>query len=117
MPRFEKSEGVITDTKTGFQWYSETKKFSGNHYEAEKWVKALSDGGGWRLPTVKELREIYIKNGKNGLDPVFEMTGWWVWSSEIIEGCAGLFTFDSGNVYWLDRANTYADGRLFAITE
>lgn len=59
--RFQASEnGVILDTKTNLEWIvgaNEGTKWN----EGYAWVKGLGNkfGGGWRLPTVEELRGLY----------------------------------------------------------
>ena len=77
-------DGVITDRRTNLQWFVGPDKVM-NHYQAVVWVKELDvAGGGWRLPTIKEIQTIYDKGaGKRNLDPVFETTGWWIWSCEL----------------------------------
>jgi hypothetical protein len=57
--------GVVTDTKTG-------------------WVESLSvDGGGWRMPTRDEVKNLYTKGaGTHNMAPSFKTTGGFVWTGE-----------------------------------
>ena len=84
-PRFTKaSNGVITDHLTGLDWYvnpNPDQKFR----EAKAWVEGLSvAGGGWRLPTMAELKAIYQKDASDvNMDPLFQAKGAWAWSGEL----------------------------------
>ena len=61
-PRFTKaSNGVITDHLTGLDWYVGPNPDNTFH-QAKAWVEGLTvAGGGWRLPTMAELKAIYQK--------------------------------------------------------
>lgn len=84
-PRFTKdSNGVITDHLTGLDWYvnpNPDQKFR----EAKAWVEGLTvAGGGWRLPTMAELKAIYQKDASAyHMDPLFQVKGAWAWSGEL----------------------------------
>jgi hypothetical protein len=84
-PRFTKAtNGVITDHLTGLEWYvnpNPDQKFP----EAKAWVEGLAvAGGGWRLPTMAELKAIYQKDASDvNMDPLFEAKGAWAWSGEL----------------------------------
>lgn len=70
--------GVIMDSKTGLQWAPSNGQDM-NHYQAEGYVRSLNlDGGGWRLPAIAELSQLYPLN-----NPMFNATNNWVWSSEL----------------------------------
>lgn len=61
--------GVVTDSKTGIQWAPSNGEEM-THSQAEEYVKSLNlDGGGWRLPTIKELEQLNpqqpLLNAKN----------------------------------------------------
>ena len=74
-------KGVITDNTSGLEWVVGPDQ-SINFYQAEAWVKGCNiAGGGWRLPTVEELRGLYTRGlGERNMAPVFNTTGWWVWA-------------------------------------
>ncbi|MFA4904203.1 MAG: DUF1566 domain-containing protein [Desulfobaccales bacterium] len=83
--RFTKAaNGVISDSVTGLEWY-----VGPNHdntwHEAKAWTENLTvGGGGWRLPTVPELKAIYQKGASpNNMDPIFQTTGAYVWSGQL----------------------------------
>lgn len=122
------ADGAILDTKTttGLEWYVGPD-------EDTTWDKARdwAAGRGWRMPTVEELRGIYeetkeISNGSGiHLDPVFNTTGWWVWSGELADEdgkpsqdgnspCARTFYFHSGTYDWYARAHDLTS-RGFAV--
>ncbi len=82
-PRFTKAEnGVITDRVTGLDWYVGQEN---TWHQAKAWVEGLTvAGGGWRLPTVAELKAIYQKGASaNNMDPLFQTTVAWAWSGEL----------------------------------
>ena len=84
-PRFTKADnGVITDRDTGLEWYVDPNS---DHTcrEAKAWVEDLTvAGGGWRLPTMAELKAIYQKDASDvNMDPLFQAKGAWAWSGEL----------------------------------
>jgi Protein of unknown function (DUF1566) len=83
--RFTKADnGVITDLVTGLDWYVNPNPDTTWH-EAKAWVESLAvAGGGWRLPTMAELKAIYQKDASaNHMDPLFQAKGAWAWSGEL----------------------------------
>jgi hypothetical protein len=83
--RFTKADnGVITDRVTGLDWYVNPNPDTTWH-EAKAWVESLTvAGGGWRLPTMAELKAIYQKDvSANHMDPLFQAKGAWAWSGEL----------------------------------
>ncbi|MDI6784524.1 MAG: DUF1566 domain-containing protein, partial [bacterium] len=107
-------EGIITDTRTGLQWAPDP---GGNKtcYQAKEYADNLTLGGysDWRLPTRAELRGLYEPNKtvkalerdyNVHIDPVFKLSGIWVWSSESA-GSSGAwdFNFSYGREGWDDR--------------
>jgi hypothetical protein len=84
-PRFTKADnGVITDSLTGLDWYVGPSPDNTFH-QAKAWVESLTvAGGGWRLPTMAELKAIYQKDASAyHMDPLFQVKGAWVWSGEL----------------------------------
>ena len=110
-PRFTKApNGVITDRATGLDWYVGQEN---NWHQAKAWAEGLTvAGGGWRLPTIAELKAIYQKGAsRNHMDPIFQAPGAWAWSGEMYDARSAYgFAFYSGlvNSHGLD----YAYGRL-----
>jgi len=83
--RFTKvNHGVITDSVTGLDWYV-GPDHDNNWHQAKAWTESLTvAGGGWRLPTVPELKAIYQKGASgNNMDPLFQAKGAWAWSGEL----------------------------------
>ena len=118
--------GTVTDTKTGLMWTREDSYVHLGRYlnweQSRSYVSKLNTGGysDWRLPTVKELKEIYeIKKSntdKDGdiihIDPIFSSGGtFWNWSSEEWgKCCAKVFLFIDGSVIKNDRMFSYERG-------
>ncbi len=110
-PRFTKAEnGVITDSATGLDWYVGKES---TWHQAKAWVESLTvAGGGWRLPNVAELKAIYQPGASaNNMDPLFQTTVAWAWSSELNQPWSvwGL-AFYNGVVGW--HSMNYGNGRL-----
>jgi hypothetical protein len=74
---------VYYDKKMGLEWLAGPDKPT-NWYDAKKWVLSLHDfaGGGWRMPTIEELKTLYQKTEKCHMKPFLITTGCWVWSGE-----------------------------------
>jgi len=123
--RFEKLEsGVMRDTKTGLDWYAGPDKNTGWD-DAKGWVANLMvDGGGWRMPTLEELKSLYQKGaGPRNMTSLLKTTGWWVWSGETGSGhqqasfySFGAFCLDfDGGRGLLDRRDNSNYKRGFAV--
>jgi hypothetical protein len=108
-PRFSKSaDRIITDRDTRLEWHV-GPDLDITWKEAKKWAAKLSVwGGGWRLPTRQELRQLYQPGlGTRNLDPCFDLTGWWIWSGEIEDASSAyFFHFEAGEAYWDDRGRS-----------
>ena len=77
------SEGVIKDLWTGLEW-APVPLTTVNYDGAIRYSKSLGlAGGGWRLPTVDELNELYESGRRGcGLDLAFENYYPKVWASD-----------------------------------
>lgn len=96
---------VICDCYSGLEWLPGPDKDM-SWEEGCRWVKDLSTGGGgWRLPTLNELRGLFKMNkNRDNLSPLFGMSMTDVWSCEIKdESSAWGFNFLPGNQFWTCR--------------
>jgi uncharacterized caspase-like protein len=111
------TNGIVKDTETGLEWVAGPDRDM-NWRDANAWVESLNvAGGGWRLPTAKEVKGLYQKGkGTRNMTPLLKTTGWWVW--------ARLDAFPSGTIVcisysFLTRSErrTYGEGtsRVFAV--
>jgi len=77
------AEGVIKDLRTGLEW-APVPMMTVNYDHAVTYVKSLRlAGGGWRLPTVDELKGLHESGKKGcGLDYAFENRYPKAWSSD-----------------------------------
>jgi hypothetical protein len=93
------ANGIVKDTKTGLEWVAGPDRGM-TKYEAEAWVESLNvAGGGWRMPTTKELKELYQQNkGSRNMTPLLHTTGWAVWPSD--EPFSLGFSFSDGSLYF-----------------
>ena len=66
--------------------------------EAKTWVESLNvGGGGWRVPTLEELKGLYqYGKGRRNMTPLLETTGYSVWSSQQARGNFVAFDFSTG---------------------
>ncbi len=118
---------VFYDNNTGLEWLAGPDKAT-NWYDAKKWVDSLTAvaGGGWRMPTRKELETIYQKGEKYSIQPFFKTTGWWVWSGETRDSSSAWgydysydpsapFTSARGKELWFKRDYSPDYVRGFAV--
>ncbi len=96
--RYWGSGGVILDAQTDLEWYVGPDQDT-TWDQAKKWTDTLTvDGGGWRMPTIEQLRGLYQKaKGSRNMDPIFATTGWYVWSSEADSSSARGFNVTDGS--------------------
>ena len=105
--RLKALEGaVFYDKKTGLEWIAGPDKPT-TWYDAKRWVEGLTTvaGGGWRMPTKKELKTLYQKGGKCNITPLLKTTGCWIWSGETRDS-SSAWGFD----YSFDPSGAYAFG-------
>jgi hypothetical protein len=115
--RFEKkNNGIVMDQLTGLEWLAGPDRDT-SWKEAREWVESLQAGGqGWRLPTRKEIRSLYVKDAEEGkLNPLFRTRGHYVWTGEKVgPSHAWGFCFDIGDEFW-PRCNYSLAARAFAV--
>ena len=113
----ECGSGIVEDRKTGLKWkVGPDKDTSWN--DAKSWVQSLNiNGGGWRMPTMDELKSLYKPGaGDRNMTPLLKTTGWWVWSGETkgLSKKAMTFNFNLGRGNWDDCDSSYYE-RAFAV--
>ena len=121
----------IKDSRTGLEWYVGQDR-NITWYEAQQWTGGLDKcGGGWRMPSIEEIRTLYNPSLKAGtgfyldgkyfpahIDPVFNAIGGgsWVWSNEKVgEDSARSFNLNQGIAVVYTAMNTYYSTRAFAV--
>ena len=110
------STGVVCDENTGLEWYAGPDEKT-RWDKAKSWAANLEvDEGGWRMPTIDELRSLYVDGfGERNMTPLLETTGWGVWSGEKRNmDFPRLFMFSNGKFYWRNRYN-WDIARGFAV--
>jgi len=112
------ASGMVYDKNTGLEWYAGPDKDT-DFNEAKAWVENLTvAGGGWRMPTRKELKTLYQKGvGTRYMTPLLKTTGWYVWSGETSGySSAWDFYFASGrHEFWGSRVTSNSSRRGFAV--
>jgi len=114
------NNGVIKDRLTGNEWYIGSDVYL-TWYETKTWIEKLEiDDGGWRMPTILELKTLYEHHGLlTHLPKVFRKrtTKSVIWSSESDSPTIAktfLYHYDSGLVKSKSKSTKrYATG--FAI--
>jgi len=109
------SNGIIYDEKSGLEWFIGPDK-NVTWGEARAWVNKLSAvGGGWHMPSRKELKTLFKKGVERSITPLIKTTGWWVWAAEHdSSSSAWYFNFSRGYASW--SSQLYSDGeRVFAV--
>ena len=117
----DNSDGTVTDTLTNLMWASADNMGDITWHNAKIYCENPPIAGykysNWRMPTIKELRTLYIKDGTTyetdcGLNvrihPAITLTCAWVWSSESKAISAYAFSFRKGYQYstlMLDKKN------------
>ena len=113
---FASDKGIVLDTNTGLAWIAGPDRDT-TWNKAMSWVANLTVvGGGWRMPTRKELNALYQKGaGTRNMTPLLKTTGWYVWSGETKgSSLAWYFSFYYGNEYCYTRGNS-STSRSFAV--
>lgn len=110
-------DGIVFDTITGLEWVAGPDRDS-NWEEACSWTENLKiRGGGWRLPTLKELSTLFYKGqGSRNMPSLLKISGWWVWSGEARDtysACA--FGFLYGDSKCKIARHLSKDTRAFAV--
>ncbi len=87
---FLSEDGTITDYVTGLMWQKSGSENRMKYEKAEEYIRKLNQEKfagytDWHLPTVPEFMSLLEPNEKNGdlyIDPVFDKTQGWCWSSD-----------------------------------
>lgn len=113
------NEGVIADSRTGLEWVVGPDRDT-SYMQAKQWITACSlAGGGWRMPTLQELRTLYQKGiGERNIDPAFNLKtnfyfwGEYIWAESNTSSSPWSFRFHDGD----QSSNRYTnDGRVFGV--
>ncbi len=110
-------EGIVFDSITGLEWIAGPDKDM-NWDGAQSWAEGLKiAGGGWRMPTLNELKTLYYKGrGSRNMTPLLETSGWWVWSGEAEDSSSACnFGFLYGEGKTKTARHVSKDGRAFAV--
>ncbi len=107
---------VVFDRVSGLMWQQSGSAKDIFFDEAEKYVAKLNSNqfagyNEWRLPTLEETMSLMEPTEKSGglhIDPIFDNTQGWIWTSDMNNtSLAWLVNFVSGNCY--TYVNDYFD--------
>ncbi len=114
--RFIKSiNGIISDSLRGIQWYIASNDGMDWNRANQMVIELTTAGGGWRMPSLKELKSLYVQGlGSKNLPSPFQFNGTWVWTKEAVGSSdARGFLFNEGKAFTGLRSNNR--GRVFAV--
>jgi len=87
--------GTIHDTKTDLEWITGPDR-PASYSDAAGWlarIPAENSRRQWRMPSTRQLKELYDpEKGPGHMDPLFKISGSWVWAQ--IAGTSTAFYFD-----------------------
>lgn len=114
------SEGVIKDLRTGLEW-APVPMMALNYDHAAAYAKSLElSGGGWRLPTVDELKDLY-ESGQSGcgLDWAFGNRYPKAWASDPISSSrrwiVEFLRGEAVNEAWEPQFDSCDDCRVLSV--
>ncbi len=127
----DNKDGTVTDTKLGLMWAQIDNQGDISWNNAQQWVRYTfgytieTQYQDWRLPTIKELRSLYVREKKyKGYEtecgmtikiiPQITLTCGWVWSSEKTFISYKVFSFEQGGSFPDLRDKTRAH-RVLAV--
>ncbi|MGE0085881.1 MAG: TIR domain-containing protein [Desulfococcaceae bacterium] len=103
----DNGDGTVTDAATGLMWQKSGSADGIIYEKVEEYIRKLNQEkfagyNDWHLPTIPELISLLEPDEKNGdlyIDPVFDKTQIWCWSSDKERcGCGWHADFNYGNV-------------------
>ncbi len=89
--------GIVYDRKTNMEWFPGPDRGT-DPKRAIFWVKNLKlDGGGWRMPTISELKTLY-KKGVNSIhiNPNLKTHGWYIYGKYCEDHKFSAFDYKAG---------------------
>ncbi|OGQ87795.1 MAG: hypothetical protein A2512_09085 [Deltaproteobacteria bacterium RIFOXYD12_FULL_56_24] len=109
------ADGVISDAQSGLEWVAGPDENT-DYSQAEKWVVTCGvAGGGWRMPTMLELKELYAKGvDTHNFQQIFKTSGAFVWGEPKDWLSAWNFNFRIGKEQWDTRYDS-ANNRVFGV--
>lgn len=119
-PFIVRKNGVVYDPRTQLEWVVGPDRDT-SFLEARSWVEKLTlDGGGWRLPTRKELRSLYQKKSRFSciLPQWVALTGSGIWSNYTrppLYGVIDYYYLSNGVEYKSSSARDGIDKRALSV--
>jgi hypothetical protein len=110
--------GVVYDKDTGLEWYEGPDKET-SWIGAKEWVDNLNiAGGGWRMPTIEEIKTLFKKGaGQHKMMPLFKTTGRWIWSDKT-KGSSeswGVYIDEEAEAWETHKTEIFYSARGFAV--
>ena len=83
--KFVVNNGIVVDIETDREWIAGPDTDT-TWDEAKSWVNKVSvDGGGWRMPTMFELKSLFQRGmGTRHMTPYLKTTGWFLWINILV---------------------------------
>ena len=101
---------IVTDKATDLMWQQGGSSHYMKYLKVKNWIAQLNitDYAGynnWRLPTLEEAMSLVEREKKNGdlyINPVFDKTQMYIWTSDLAIGASSyswIVSFDNGSCY------------------
>lgn len=94
--------GVVLDTQTNLEWYSDPESTKYYYQYADRWLSdlCLDGAGGWRLPTIEELKGVVDAN-HSPVHPSGDSDEAWTSAADAHDITrAGVFSFYTSKGSW-----------------
>ncbi|MDZ7356715.1 MAG: DUF1566 domain-containing protein [candidate division KSB1 bacterium] len=102
---------MVIDHASGLMWQQGGSVEYMTYENAKKWIADLNQKGyagynDWRLPTLEEAMSLMEPKELNGdlyIDPKFDATQRWIWTSDLLLGesrAAWVVSFSDGGCGW-----------------
>lgn len=109
----DNGDGTITDSQLKVMWMKHDNQGDISWLDGLRWVRynvayQLPDNkyGNWRLPTIKELKSLYMGNVNSAVETdcgmkvrivsAITLSCGWIWASDSKKSSAVVFTFKEG---------------------
>ncbi len=127
----DNGDGTVTDHKLHLMWAKSSNIGNISWHEAEKWTMFTfpdtipANYTDWRLPTLGELKSLYLKDKKNKgyesncgriirITPEIVLDCAWIWTSEKRNITAVVYNFQRG-YHYTDRMVNKRDYRVLPV--
>ena len=108
------SNGTVLDTKTGLMWSGRDNGASINYQGASEYCQEYRGGGfnDWRMPSQKELSQLFKAGIDNKGKGKIVITDNWVWALETRDSEAAFCSFVRDYCGWIEQLSSFTQRAL-----